>query len=172
MVRSASALFALIVLIGPNAANGQQAPAPPFAQSQRATFGLQPQPGAGPAFLIESAGGFAGSLLGWAVIYKTANDCDVEDTGCIIRSAAVGIAISAVTAPAGTYFAGKAGDTNPSLLGASLGAVAGAVAGIGVWHLWTEELSIGNGTLTGILTYSITQGLVTAAGSRLARALQ
>ena len=164
MVRRIFAGFALIVLLAPHPAGAQRASA--------AVFGPNRPLASGRAYAIEAAGGIAGSMLGWAFIYKMANDCAVEDTGCIIRSAAVGIVISGITAPAGTYFAGKAGGTNPSLLGASLGGIAGAAAGIGVWHLWTEELSIGNGTLTGILTYSITQGLVTAAGSRLVRALR
>ena len=60
-----------------------------------------------------------------------------------------------------------AGDTDPSLLGASLGAIAGAGVGVGLWHLFTEELDIGNSPLIAVLTYSTAQGLASALGSRL-----
>ncbi|HEX6252021.1 MAG TPA: hypothetical protein VFZ56_11360 [Gemmatimonadaceae bacterium] len=120
------------------------------------------------AFAIEAAGATAGSLLGFGVVYLARDSCGVEDLGCTIRKAGLGIGLSTVGAAAGGYFAGRAGGTNPSGWGSALGAVAGAAAGVGAWHLFTEELDVANSPAAAIAVYAVTQGLLTAAVSRLA----
>src|SRR5687767_1438923 len=124
------------------------------------------------AFAIEAAGGVAGSLIGFGLVYLVDDDdCSVEDLACNLENAFLGIALATAGATAGTYLAGRAADTRPSLPGAALGAVAGAVAGIGTWHFFTEELDIVNNTEAAVFVYALAQGILTALGSRLARAL-
>ena len=127
--------------------------------------------GAG-AFVVETLGATAGSVLGFAVIYATADDCDVEDLGCNIGKAGLGIVTSTVGATLGAVLAGNMADTRPSGLGAALGAIAGAAAGLGMWHLFTEELDISNSPTVAIGAYSVTQGVLTALGSRIGRSLK
>ena len=97
--------------------------------------------GAG-AFLVEAAGGTAGSLAGFGVGYALADRCDSEDLVCNLENAGTALLAGTVLAAVGTYIAGRLGDTEPSALGAGLRAVAGAAAGIGAWHLLTEELDV------------------------------
>ena len=121
-----------------------------------------------PAFVVESLGATLGSLAGFGLVYYLSDPCDTEDdVVCPLEKAGTAIAAATLGAAVGGYGAGKWQDTSPSLLGASLGAVGGAAAGIGVWHLLREELNVINSDLGAIASYSITQGLVTALGSRL-----
>jgi hypothetical protein len=125
----------------------------------------------GSAFLIEAAGGIAGSLAGFALVYSTADDCDSEDLACNLGNAAGAIATSTAAAAAGVYLAGRFAKTDPSGAGAAIGAVVGAAAGLGMSHLVTEELNLVDSDAGAIITFSITQGLVSALGSRIAKAL-
>lgn len=124
------------------------------------------------AFLIEAVGGIGGSLLGFSLVYALSDDCPVEDLGCHIETAFGGIALGTGLSALGTYLAGRAGDTRPSGLGATLGSVVGAAAGLGAWHLFTEELDVVNARLPATLVYSATQGVFSALGSRLVSALR
>jgi phosphate/sulfate permease len=124
------------------------------------------------AFAIEAAGGVAGSLIGFGVVLLGDDDCDVEDLGCHLERAFLGIALGTLGSAAGTYLAGRAFDTRPSGAGATLGAVVGAAAGIGAWHLFTEELDLVNRTEAAVVVYALTQGVMAALGSRLLRSLQ
>lgn len=124
------------------------------------------------AFLVEAAGGTAGSLAGFGVGYALADRCDSEDLVCNLENAGTALLAGTVLAALGTYVAGRLGDTEPSALGAGLGAVAGAAAGIGVWHLLTEELNVVTSDAGAVASYVVTQGIVTALGSRLVRALR
>jgi len=123
------------------------------------------------AFLIEAAGGIAGSLAGFALVYSTADDCESEDLTCNLGKAAGAIATSTAAAAAGVFLAGRLGKTEPSGAGAALGAVAGAAAGLGMAHLMTEELNLINSDAGAIITLCVTQGLVSALGSRIAKKL-
>jgi hypothetical protein len=123
------------------------------------------------AFAIEAAGGIAGSLLGFGLVLLGEDDCGVEDLGCHLENAFFGIALGTLGSAAGTYLAGRAFDTRPSGAGATLGAVVGAAAGIGTWHLFTEELDLVNRTEAAVAVYAATQGVMAALGSRLVRAL-
>jgi hypothetical protein len=122
--------------------------------------------------VIEAAGGTLGSAAGIGVGLAVArpDECDGEDIECILRGVgAVGL-IAAVTAPLGTYALGNALDTGVSGWGALLGSVAGLAAGAGVIKLFDEagENLDGAGAVVAV---SLTHGVVTALGSRLAAAL-
>ena len=122
------------------------------------------------SFAVESAGGIAGSLVGFgAVDLLAADSCPVEDLGCTLRNAFSAIAAGTAGSAAGTIVLGRARETNPSVVGAIVGSIAGAAAGIGVWHLFTEEFDIINRREVAIIGFSVTQGIVTALGSRLIR---
>jgi hypothetical protein len=129
-------------------------------------------PGGGTALLIETAGGIAGSLAGFGLVYSTSSDCESEDLVCNLRHAGTAALVATVGAGSGVYLAGLLGNTQPSALGAVLGAVAGLGAGIGVSHLLTEELNVVNSDAAAIVSYGVTQGTVAALGSRIARALR
>jgi hypothetical protein len=160
-----------VLLIGAaDVAAAQRPPSSAFVAPGFATSAAPPS--GGESFALEAAGGIAGSLLGFGVIYFSNDRCGVEDLGCTLESVFTGMVLGTVASAAGTYFAGKAGNTDPSLLGASLGAVAGAGAGVGLWALFTEQLDVGNKQIAAAVSYTVTQGLVTALGSRLMRRLR
>lgn len=128
-----------------------------------------PSTSARAAFAVEATGGTLGSLAGIGFVAAT-NICDTEEIGCVIGAVSLSTAVGAAL---GTYTAGRAFGTRPSTAGAVVGAAAGALAGAGVLHLATEELGIvGKNGAGAWLSYSVTQGAVTALGSRLARRLR
>src|SRR5262245_41826684 len=125
------------------------------------------------AFAVEALGATAGSALGFGAIYLSRRDeCEVEDLSCNLENAAAGVAVGTIGSAVGAYVSGRVFDTQPSGVGAALGAVAGAAAGLGMWHLFTEELNLVNKSGAATATYVVTQGIVTALGSRLVRALK
>lgn len=150
-------------------------PALVHAQQRRAAFApnaaAAQSSGAG-AFLAQAAGATAGSLLGFGLIYAAGESCDVEDLSCALQKAGIGILTSTAGSVIGDRIAGKLADAEPSTVGAIVGAAAGAAAGVGMWHLFTEELDLVNKTPAAIFIYSATQGILTAAGSRIGRALK
>lgn len=175
MSRRACVVPALALLLSalPAAVEAQRAaPAMRYAVVVPEPSARAQQASSGRAFLIEAAGGSIGSLLGFGVIYLVADDCDVEDTACLLESAFTAVAVGTVGSAVGSVLLGRAADTDPSLAGASLGALAGAAAGIGMWHLLTEELNVVQKSEVGVLVYAVTQGVVTALGSRVVRALR
>lgn len=123
------------------------------------------------ALTIEALGGTAGSLAGVGIgllVSGAASDtCGSEDLACDLKQAATTGVISVAGSTAGTYLAGRAGNTQPSLVGSLLGAIVGAAAGVGVVHLLTEETKLARNNATLVVAYSVTQGLVTAIGSRI-----
>jgi uncharacterized membrane protein YfcA len=135
--------------------------------------GQRDQRSSGSAFAIEALGGVAGSLAGVGaglLITRAVGGCESEDLVCNLRRAATTGAAGVVGATAGAYLAGRAGDTEPSVIGSLLGALAGAAAGVGVLHLLTEETSLGDNNATLVVAYSVTQGIVAAIGSRIVSA--
>ena len=165
-------VFAAILLAATQPGTAQRAPA---------RFALEPVPtssvvvqsarSGGSAFLIEAAGGIAGSLAGFALVYSAADDCEPEDLACDLGHAGAAVGVSTAAAAGGVFLAGRLGKTDPSGVGAALGALVGAVAGLGMAHLVTEELNVVNSDAGAIITYSVTQGIVAALGSRIARGL-
>ena len=131
----------------------------------------QTHTGGATAVLIEAAGGTAGSLAGFALVYSTSGRCDVEDLACNLQHAGAAVLVATAGAAAGAYLAGRLARTQPSMVGAALGAVVGAAGGIGVAHLLTEELNLVNSDTGAIIGYAVAQGTLTALGSRVARAL-
>lgn len=124
------------------------------------------------AFLIEAAGGIAGSLAGFGLIYSTDSGCGSEDLVCNLRQAGAAVLVGTIGAASGAYIAGRLADTEPSALGIIIGAIAGAGAGLGAAHLVTEELNWVNSDAGAIITFSVAQGVTTALGSRIVRALK
>jgi hypothetical protein len=141
-------------------------PASP-AQAQ----GTAPAPLTGAAaFATEALGGMAGAALGIVVGLAVAkpDDCPSDDdVVCTLRRLGVTGAIGIVGATVGTVVAGRWRRTDPSVVGALLGAAAGTAAGIGLEHLVTEELDQPLGNAGAVLLFSVTQGILAAAGSRL-----
>jgi hypothetical protein len=147
-------------------------PAGTHAQLESASFGSQPAQRAGArAFLVETAGGVGGSLLGFGLLFLQGDDCG-EDLGCTLRHAFEAVALGTVASAGGAYLAGRLADTQPSGVGAVLGAVVGVAAGVGLWHLFTEDLDVVNNERAAVLSYTVTQGVFTALGSRIGSALR
>ena len=126
------------------------------------------------AFTAEAAGGIlgsaAGATLGLAV--SGMDECNNEDLACMIQALGVAGIGSVIGATAGTVIAGKAVKSRPSVVGAFLGSLAGAAAGVGIVHALTEEVNLRLEKPGTIVVYTVTQGLVTALGSRLGAALR
>src|SRR5688500_1906284 len=172
MMRRAALLMVMLTLCA-QPASAQRARAAvsyisaPMPAIQRASAATQQSSSA--SFAYEALGGIAGSLAGFGLGYALfSDDCEGDDITCELESAGMTIVISAAAATAGSHLAGRAFDTNPSLAGAALGSVIGAVAGVGAWHLVTEDLDIVSGVVPAALTYSIVHGVLTALGSRIA----
>jgi hypothetical protein len=122
------------------------------------------------AFAAEALGGTLGSAVGIGLGLAVArpDDCPSDDdVVCTLRRLGVTGAIGVIGATVGTVVAGRVADTDPSLVGAFLGAAAGAAAGIGLEHLITEEMGQPLGNVGAVLLFSVTQGILAAAGSRL-----
>lgn len=154
--RRALAAAAIACLLGGDSAHAQRA-------TRDAATGTR-------AFAAEALGGTVGSALGIAIGLAVAkpNDCPADDdVVCPLRRLGVTGVIGVAGAAVGTVVAGRLGGTRPSVAGALLGAAAGAAAGIGVEHLITEELGQTLGNAGTVLLFSVTQGILAAAGSRL-----
>jgi len=126
------------------------------------------------AFAIESAGGILGSAAGFGlgVLLTNPENCASDDLSCTLEKVAAALAISAVGSGLGTTLLGRQANTRPSAVGAFLGAVVGIVAGVGVVHLVSEELDLSRENAVQWIGYTVTQGVVTALGSRLFAALR
>jgi len=124
-------------------------------------------------FSIEAAGGTLGSALGVGIglLIADPGDCDGEDLQCILEGLGVTGLVAAATAPLGTVLAGRAYDTEPSMLGAVLGSVAGVAVGLGVIKLFDEAGVPLEGLGAGV-AFTLSHGIVTALGSRLVAALR
>jgi hypothetical protein len=136
------------------------------ADAQRAA----PAVGGAQAFATEALGGAVGSALGIAIGLAVAkpDDCpSSDDVVCTLQRLGVTGVIGVVGTTIGSNVAGRLAGTNPSLLGGFLGAVAGAAAGVGLEHLITEELNQQLGNVGAVLLFSVTQGILAAAGSRI-----
>lgn len=157
-------LFVVVLTLVPQAAGAQRA----YSVLQAA-----PEKTGGAAFVVEALGATAGSLAGFSLIYLTnKDDCDPEDLECTLETGALALATSTVGAAVGNILAGNAAHTRPSGWGAAIGAIAGSVAGIGTWHLFTEEINVSDSAAFAIAVYAVTQGIVTALGSRIGAALR
>jgi hypothetical protein len=94
------------------------------------------------AFGLEALGASVGSALGFGLIYLSRKDeCDVEDLSCNLENSFAAIVVGTAGAAAGDYIVGKLFHTQPSGVGVIVGAVAGAAAGLGTWHLFKKNLA-------------------------------
>jgi len=128
----------------------------------------------GRAFGVEAGGGIVGSLAGVAVGLAISRPdlCGVDDLECTIKGlGAAGIG-SVIGATAGTLIAGRSIGSRPSGIGAFVGSVAGAFAGVGLVHAMTEEANLKLEKPLTIAVYSLTQGIITALGSRFGASLR
>jgi hypothetical protein len=126
-------------------------------------------PASAPSFAIEAGGGIVGSGIGVAVgiAISGVNRCPVEDdVVCIFKRLGVAAGIAAATSAAGTYSAGRMGDTRPSAPGAIIGSVAGVAAGLGVLRL-IDEGTAKPGRVGSAIVFAVSHGIVTAVGSRV-----
>ena len=126
----------------------------------------------GAAWAIEAAGGAIGSAVGFGVGLLVVDDNCGDDLDCIFADVAAVIGTATAGSAIGTWILGNATDTDPSLGGAALGALAGAVAGLGVIKLFDEiDPGLDEGA-TAVIGFGIAQGAVTALGSRIGAALR
>lgn len=140
------------------------APAPCSAQAPSTTA----------AFVTEAAGASVGSAIGFGTVLllnRRGSGCG-DDVSCAISNVAAAVALGTAGAASGAYIGGSLRDTRPSLTGALIGSVAGAAAAIGVNHLVTEEASTELSDASTIALFAITQGVVTALGSRIVAAIR
>lgn len=160
MMRQHSILVALLV--------GLVVVAPTNAHAQRAT------PSGVSAFAIEAAGGTVGSIVGvtLGIAIARIDDCDSDDLACLLSGLSVGGVGGVVGATLGTVLVGRRFNTRPSTAGAIVGSLVGAAAGIGVVHLLTEEANMRLERVGSLLVFSVTQGLVTALGSRIGASIR
>jgi hypothetical protein len=122
------------------------------------------------AFAVEAVGGTIGSLVGFGVGAFTVDDqCDDElcfkELGVVLLTASAG-------ATAGAVIAGRRADTNPSIVGSAIGSLAGAGAGLALLKV-LEEIDPGlDDGAPAVIAFTVSQGIVTALGSRIAAALR
>ena len=130
--------------------------------------------GGSKAFAAEAAGGVLGSaagvVLGLAV--SKVDDCDVEDLECTIKGLGVAGVGSVIGSTAGVLLGGRSVKSRPSGIGALIGSLAGVAAGVALVHGMTEEVNLKLDKPTTIIVYSLAQGVLSAAGSRLGAALR
>jgi hypothetical protein len=125
------------------------------------------------AWAIETAGGSVGSLAGFGVgALMARGDCEAEDLECYLDAVGRVLLTASAGATLGAWALGKAADTEPSLIGAAVGSLAGALAGAGVIKLIDEASDGGGGDGGAVIGFSIAQGAVTALGSRIGAALR
>ena len=120
----------------------------------------------GEAFLVESAGGMLGSAVGIGVV-ALSTSCGGDDLGCgILKVGSAGI-VGAIGATIGTTLAARHTGSRRSVLGAALGAVVGTGAGVTIHYFLTRAGGSTVGDRAAIAAVILSQGLTSAAGSRL-----
>ena len=126
------------------------------------------------AFAVETLGATAGSVAGvvLGLAVSRPDRCGVDDLECTIRGLGVAGVGSVIGATAGAVVAGRSRDTRPSSIGAFVGAVAGAFAGVGLVHALTEEANLKLERPLTVGVYSLAQGIITAIGSRLGASIR
>jgi hypothetical protein len=128
--------------------------------------------GAG-AFAIEALGGTLGSAAGFGLgVLITRPDRCHDDLGCTLEKVGIALGLSGAGAGFGSLLSGELGATEPSAWGGFIGGIVAIPAGIGVVHLMSEELNLSRDDFVLTASYTLTQGLVTAIGSRIGAALR
>ena len=134
---------------------------------------LAQERGGSSAWAIEATGATLGSLAGFGLgMALVDEDACGDDLGCIFSGLGTVLLVSSAGAVAGTWVAAEIGDTDVSLGGAALGSVAGAAAGLAFLKVLEEiEPGLDDGA-SAIVSFTISQGIVTALGSRIGAALR
>lgn len=122
----------------------------------------------GRALLIEAVGAGGASFL-TSGLYLTSFEegaCG-DDHGCTFRALGGLALLSSGASVLGVHVADRVASTDPSLVGAAFGAVAGTVGGFLMASHWADR-----NDLTRALSFGLTQGLGAAIGSRLGALLR
>lgn len=143
-------------------AGGLLAPLPAAAQER----------GAASAWASEAAGGTLGSLAGFGLGVLIVDDECGDDIECILTDVAAVVGLASAGSALGTVALGGAADTEPSLAGAAIGALAGAFAGLGMLKVVEEIDPRLDDGLAAAITFSLSQGMVAAIGSRIGAAVR
>lgn len=151
--------------------DGVQPPLPPPPLLMRSM--TRRASGAG-ALAIETLGGTLGSAAGFGlgVLISRVDECHSDDLQCTLEKVGIALGLSGAGAGAGSFLAGRIGATEPSGWGALIGGFVAIPAGIGVVHLISEELELSRGDFVLAASYTLTQGLLSAIGSRIGAALR
>ena len=127
----------------------------------------------GAAFAIEAAGGTLGSLAGYGIGRAIVDeDACGDDLGCIFSGVGTVLLASSAGATLGAWALGSAADTDPSIGGAALGSLAGAAAGLGLLKVLEEIDPQWDEGGAAVIALTLSQGIVTALGSRIGAALR
>jgi hypothetical protein len=118
------------------------------------------------AFVIEALGGSAGSLIGIGLV-GVASRCGVEDLRCILLTVGAGGALGAIGATVGTSLAARYTESERSLGGAAAGAVVGTGVGLGVHYLLNRNSDRNLGDKIVVPIFVLSQGILSAVGSRI-----
>ena len=118
------------------------------------------------AFVLEAAGGTAGSLAGMGIV-AVASKCGVEDLACTLLTVGAGGALSAIGATVGTTLVARQTGSNRSVPGALLGSVVGTGVGLGVHYLLNRNSDRNLGDKVVVPIFALAQGVFAAWGSRL-----
>jgi hypothetical protein len=153
-------LAAFLLLMSSGGLSAQDAPTSPPSTGQR--------------LLVEWGGGTVGSAVGGGIglLIASESDCPSDELACSFEKAGIALAASALGSGAGTWFGGRMGETEPSGLGAAIGALLGVPAGIGVVHLLSEDTDWVRSDAVLFASFAITQGIVSAVGSRIVASLR
>lgn len=114
-------------------------------------------------------GSAAGAAIGVAVVDRV--DCG-EDLYCVLGQLGLTLTLASAGAAGGDLLVGNAARTEPSVLGAAIGALVGAGAGLATTKLYDELVEHVPGRVPIVLTFTLTQGSLTALGSRIGAALR
>jgi hypothetical protein len=125
------------------------------------------------AFAVEALGGTLGSAagLGLGILITDPGRCS-DDLTCTLESLGVALGISGAGSGIGSFLSGRLADTDPSTIGGLIGGLLAIPAGVGVAHLLSEEMELTREDFLLAASYSLTQGIITALGSRIGAALR
>ena len=117
---------------------------------------------------VEAVGGTAGSFVGLGLGLLVGEPVACGDyIACLVGQMALGVGGSAVAGGWGAWLAGRWRHTDPSGLGALVGAVVGVAAGIVVVTLAVELSPLHIDGVPFLTIYAVTHGCVTAVFTRV-----
>jgi hypothetical protein len=122
---------------------------------------------------IEAAGGTIGSVVGYGIGVGIADEDECEDeVGCILTDMSGVLFAASAGATLGTWALGSAADTSPSFWGATLGSIVGAAAGLGILEVLDQIDPDWDEGTAAVVGFTVTQGVFTAIGSRVAKSFR